>query len=201
VKTALGIMTGVFLGGIIVFVGLITTLRFFGPFQASQDDASGIAVMPSPGPIILISPTPVISTVTGYSPSPAIAAPVTSAPVIRRIPAEKINVKFGLSITGVSGSGFSRTVSARITNSGANAAHNTNIKVEAYYQGSRVKLGGKDYIQQNLGTLRAGETRQVEATLSFNITDGTRILKNGVEFVITLSSDENTQFLNYHYTP
>jgi hypothetical protein len=199
-KTTLGIITGVFIGCFLA-IGALAVLRFSGPFQASQEDLSGRPVISSPRPSISFSPPPLSTAVSEHAPSISPMPGSPSPPVSQPSPAENMKVDFGLSISGVSGSGLSREVFARITNTGTGDAHNTSLRVEAFYQGSRVKLGGKDYILQNLGTLKAGESKPVEADVSFNITDGPKIIQNGAEFTITISSDEKTLSLNYHYKP
>jgi hypothetical protein len=207
-NNVVGILTGICLGFVIVLTGLLT-LSSAIPFQASQTSHSGETFAPSPGPTLQIAAAPVVDRSTGQAPS-SIASPVTpspdpSRPVKSQLPPDSTAVQnrvvFDLSITGVSGSGFSRIVFARITNTGTADAHNASILVEAFYQGSKVKLAGKDNILISLGTLKAGENRTVQADLSFNIADSARINKNGVDFVITLKSDENQQSLKYNYIP
>jgi hypothetical protein len=200
-KTILGIISGVFIGCMLAFSAL-AVFRFSGPFQASQEELSGKPEVSSPGPSISISPLPLEISANEYPSSPVSPLPVPlSSAVSQPAPAETKKVDFGLAISGVSGSGLARKVSARITNTGTSDAHNTSLKVEAYSQGSRVKLGGKEYILQNLGTLKAGESQPVEADISFNITEGPRILKDGADFVITISSNEKILSLNYNYKP
>jgi hypothetical protein len=203
-KTVLGVVTGVFLGCIIVFAGL-SVLLFWGPFRTGQASPSLAVAAPSTLPTLLVSALPAVSPSAPYTPpaapEPAALPPAATVPLKSPPAAVKPVVLFDLSITAVSGSGFSRLVFARITNLGTADAHHASIKVEAFYQGSRVKIGGKDYFLQDLGTLKAGAFQAVQADLSFPITDISRINKNGVDFVVTLGSDEHRQSLQYHYQP
>lgn len=52
---------------------------------------------------------------------------------------------FSLLITGVTGSGLSRTVTADITNNGTDAANNVSAKIEVFSGGSRVQVNGQDF--------------------------------------------------------
>jgi hypothetical protein len=210
-KAVSGIIAGVFLG-IVIAGALISVLVFLGPLDFSPAALSAGAAAP-------VTETPP-TTVKDAPPSPSAASPaaasqapvpsstlkrppssVVSVPGTSPAPEIKKTVDFSLEISGVSGSGYSRRVSSRLTNRGKADAHNSAVKVEAYYQGSKIKLGGKDYILQSLGTLTAGASQAIDTDLKFSIPDGTKILKNGVDFVITITSDEKSVKINYHYQP
>ncbi len=202
-KSALGIATGVVLG-LAVVVSVFFALLSSHPFQANPGQPPVETTLPSPATLPLtVAAVTLPSTVATASPSPpeSQTSPVAVSPAPTRTPLKPPAVSFSLSISSMTGSGFSRTVSAVIKNTGSADAHNTGLKVEAFYQGSKVKLGGQDSIQQTLGTLKAGESRPLQAVLSFSLTDGARILENGARFVITISSDEKTQTLDYSFTP
>ncbi len=132
---------------------------------------------------------------TQHSTITAVTAENTPAPPVIN------NVKLTLEITSISGGGFSRTVSARITNAGTADAHNVWGKIEAFYQGTMIKLSGKDYIQKDIGLLAAGNSITTEVTLSFSIIDGIKISQNGVRLVLNVFSDEFTQTFYYDYAP
>ena len=115
------------------------------------------------------------------------------------MPAAATGVDFDLAITGISGSGLSRTVAAQITNLGTADAHNVWGKAEAFSDGSRIKLSGKEYLRVDVGTLKAGESTVKETTLSFSITDGLKIAQKGVLLELTVFSDEGTETFSYDY--
>jgi hypothetical protein len=204
-KTAIGIAGGVLLGCLLVFSGLIA-LKTWGPFQASAKKlAAEDSFTLSPVPSLLLSPVPVegasARTTASPSSSPPPTSPSSPTKSLGQTRTVTTFVNFDLSLTGASGSALSRQVSARLNNTGTGDAHNTSIKIEAVYQGTRLKLGGKDFLLQNLGTLNAGQNRTIQADLSFNISDGSKINKNGVDFVVTLASDEYQKTLEYNYKP
>ncbi len=114
---------------------------------------------------------------------------------------ERYNVEFEFNITGVSGEGLSRTISAQLTNSGTDDAHNVWAKVEVFSQDSRIKLSGEDFLRVDFGTLKGGTAVTKEVNIKFGIMDGLKISQNGARFVLTVNSDENTQELYYDYQP
>jgi hypothetical protein len=210
-KAVSGIIIGVFLGIVIICI-LIAVLVFYGPLKFDRNIVTEKTAAAAPftktpySPAVETPPSPSASSVvTTPSPAapaaPASSSPTTSVPQTSPAPEIKKTVDFSLQIIGVSGSGYSRRVSSRLANTGTADAHNTAVKVEAYYQGSKIKLGGQEYILQNLGIINAGISQTVETDLKFSIADGTKILKNGVDFVITITSDEKSTSLNYHYKP
>jgi len=111
------------------------------------------------------------------------------------------NVKFALEITSINGGDFSRSVSAQLTNVGTADAHNVWGKIEAYYQGIRIKLSGQDYVRKDIGLLAARNSVTTDVTLSFSIIDAIKISQNGVRLVLTVFSDEFTQTFYYDYMP
>ncbi|OGN87213.1 MAG: hypothetical protein A2Z74_06380 [Chloroflexi bacterium RBG_13_46_9] len=111
------------------------------------------------------------------------------------------NVTFALEIISISGGGFSRSVSARLTNVGTADAHNVWGKIEAFYQSKKINLSGRDYVQKDIGLLAAGNSITTNVTLSFSIIDAIKISQNGVRLVLTVFSDEFTQIFYYDYAP
>ncbi len=116
-------------------------------------------------------------------------------------PSTPMDVKFGFTVTEISGSGLSRTISAQLSNTGTNDAHNVSAKVEVFSQDSRVKLGGKESLSVDIGTLKASATVTKQVTLEFSVFDGLKIQQNGAKFVLTVYSDEKTETLYYDYSP
>ena len=111
------------------------------------------------------------------------------------------NVVFKFDVTGISGDGLSRTISAQLTNTGTDDAHNVWAKVEVFSQESRIKMGGKDFLRVDIGMLKGGTSVTKEVNIEFGILDGVKILQNGARFVLTVNSDESTQELYYDYQP
>ncbi|MFC2013810.1 hypothetical protein ACFLU8_02890 [Chloroflexota bacterium] len=158
---------------IIIIVGLMTG---FIPLQSevSLVDETQLSPIPSSNPS---SPTPSIP------------------------PSQNGEVKFEFAVTDISGSGLSRTITAQVTNTGDIDAHNVWGKVEVFSQGSMIKLGSKEFLRIDIGTITYGGTATTEVTLSFGLTDGLKILQNGATFVLTIYSDELTETFSYDYSP
>ncbi|MBI2957491.1 MAG: hypothetical protein HYY32_01490 [Chloroflexi bacterium] len=135
----------------------------------------------------LPAPTPI-----GVPPPAVTGAPATA-------PAPK--VAFTLTLGNVSQSGLSANVTATLTNNGAADAHNVWAKVEAFAQGSRVKVNGADYLRVDVGELKAKSAVTRQVTLSFSIFDAAKLVQNGGRFVLTVNSDEATQPFSYDYKP
>lgn len=106
-----------------------------------------------------------------------------------------------MAVTEVSGTGFTRTVTAKVTNTGNVDAHNAWGKVEVFSQGQRIKLSGQDSARVDVGTIKAGVTATAQVTLSFGLADGLKIQQNGADVQFTINSDEGTQTLTYQYQP
>lgn len=111
------------------------------------------------------------------------------------------DVRFQFAVSDISGSGLSRTGTSQLSNTGSSDAHNVWAKVEVFCQGSRVKVSGQDYLKEDIGILKAGETVTREVTLSFSVFDGLKISNNGARFILTVYSDEHTETLSYDYQP
>ena len=161
----------------IVMAGLITGLI---PIQSEVSPVD--EMQPSPIPSPLPSPNPA-------SPTPSIS------------PSQNGEVKFELAVIDISGSGLSRTITAQVTNTGNTDAHNVWGKVQVFSQDSLIKLGGKEFLRVDVGTIATGDTLTTEPTLSFGLTDGLKISQNGVTVVLTIYSDELTETFSYEYSP
>jgi len=111
------------------------------------------------------------------------------------------NIVFEFAVTGISGNGLSRTISAQLTNTGTDDAHNVWAKVEVSSQDSRIRLSGEDFLRVDIGMLKGGTAVTKEVNIEFGILDGVKISQNGARFVLTVNSDENTQELYYDYQP
>lgn len=152
--------------------------------------------------VVLVIVVSVLGFILGYIPWPTQHSTITDV-TTENTPAIPVvdNVKFALEITSISGGSFSRSVSARLTNVGTADAHNVWGKIEAFYQGTKINLSGRDYIQKDIGLLAAGNSITTDVTLSFSIIDAIKISQNGVRLVLTVFSEEFTQTFYYDYTP
>ncbi len=165
---------------------------------------SGVAYMFNLIPWPLAASTPPSSPpqdIIETDPNPAPTFISTPIPSLSPSPSTTNNITFDFVITNISGSGFSRTIIAQLTNRGSTAAHNVWAKIEASSGESKVKLSGQDYLREDIGTLKAGEIIGKQVTLNFAITDGVKIMQKGVHLELTILSDEYTQTFSYDYTP
>lgn len=175
---------------VVALIGLAAAY-FLGAFKTGAPPASTpplttAAVLPaSPSHSPTFSPPPYLTITPTTPPSPSATA----------------NVTFGLAITGITGSGFSRTVTADISNSGTTDAHNITAKVEVFSAGSRIQISGKDYLTVDIGTLKAGMSVTKQVAMDFGMFDGIKMQQNGAQFVLTVTSDEKTQTFNYDFKP
>ncbi len=186
---------------IIIIAAIVVSYFAFG-YLPREPAASGNGGGTFPPPTTPSSPTTSTSPGTPSSPKPppTQAATTKPAPPPTPTPAAK-TVAFEVAITDVTGSGFSRTVTAQMKNAGQADAHNTWVKVEVFAGTSKVKLGGEDYLRIDLGTVGAGQTLERQVTLSFSLMDGLKLSQSGATFKLTITSDEHTDTLTYDYTP
>ena len=109
--------------------------------------------------------------------------------------------EFGFTLDKISGSGLSRTVTARLSNLGPDDAHNVWGTLEGFSGKARIKLSGSQSIRIDVGTLKGGATVTRQLTLRFGLSDGLKILQNGARFILTVYSDEHSQAIPYDYQP
>jgi hypothetical protein len=150
---------------------------------------------PSPVPSSTQVPSPSSVPPSTPIPSPSLPAPASLPPT------QNVDVRFEFAVTDISGTGFSRTITAEITNTGNTDAHNVWGRVQVFSGDSLIKLDGKEFLRVDVGTIKAGETVTAEVTLSFGFTDGLKISRNGAEFVLNIYSDEFTDTFSYNYSP
>ena len=108
---------------------------------------------------------------------------------------------FEVKLTDITGSGTSREVTAHLTNSSKGDVHNVKAKVEGFCQDSRLKVCGKDCIEEDLGDIKAGETVSKRSKVQLGFLDCLKIAKNGARLVVTITSDESTQSFNFDHNP
>ncbi len=148
-------------------------------------------------------------TIEGPMKAPSVPEPTTPTPAPAPSPAPSPSqptptgskVEFEFAVTGVSGSGFSRIISAQLKNIGTDDAHNVWAKVEVFSQESRIKLSGEDFLRVDVGLLKSGADVTKQVPIEFSLMDGLKISQNGARFVLTMNSDEKTQELYYDYQP
>jgi hypothetical protein len=169
---------------LLVLAFAVVAIYFLGllPLSSEKGGEEESISVPPPTP-----PTP---------PPPAPVTPPSSPP-----PPAVHDVKFEFLITDISGSGLSRTVTAEVTNTGSDDAHNCWAKTEVFSKESRIKIGGEAYLRENIGTIKAGTAVTRRITLEFSAFDGLKISQNGARFELTISSDEHTQTFSYDYQP
>lgn len=148
-----------------------------------------------------VTPAPGQTTEPASAPAPGLTTETATDPTSSPAPSTEGDVKFAFEVTDISGSGLSRTVTAKLTNTGSAEAHNVWAKTEAFSQGSRIKLSGKEYLRTDIGSMPAGESVTTEVTLSFSVMDGLKISQNGVTLTLTIYSDEYTEIFSYDYMP
>jgi hypothetical protein len=191
-KTTLGVILGVIAGIIVLTIAVvILALTFVMPAFTEYSNQSTTA--PITGYDTFIPP----STSTSSQTPPS----STQNPVSTSMTTTANDVKFTLNILDVSGADLSRTVTAELLNTGSIDATNCWVKIEVFSSGSRIKIDGEDYLRVDLGTLKAGEPSVTQVQMSFSVFDAPRMIKNGVNFNITLYSDQKTQTFSYDYQP
>ncbi|MBI2832264.1 MAG: hypothetical protein HYX79_08415 [Chloroflexi bacterium] len=190
------------IGAVIIIAVLAIAVSFtvrLSPGQPSQN--GGVTRTPPPAsPLPAVTPTTVPLPAPKPAPTPAPTPGPTPAPVPTQPPPTGSNVAFDLVITGVSGSGLSRTVTARVTNNGNAVAHNVWAKMEVASKGTKIQLSGQDYLRVEIGTLAAGASVNKEVTFNVSLSDGFSIMQNGATANLTLFSDEKTQAFSYDFT-
>lgn len=195
---------------VFLIVGGVYTFGFYLPRKiASFDGGPPPVYSPTspPKPSQTIPPLSPTQTPTSRPTSAPAASPSARATptVLASTPPPTSNPspagQFDVSIASITGSGLSRTITAKIKNTGARDVHNAWVKLEAFSQGTRVSLSNSDYLRVDIGTLPAGTTVTKQADLQIGLMDGLRIAQNGAQFVLTITSDEASQTSNYDFKP
>jgi hypothetical protein len=185
-KTTLGIILGVILG-FLVLMAIVALLVFMYIIPA----VSQTSITSFPAPSITYSPAP----------NSATPVPTVSKPSPTTTTSTGNDVNFVLNINSVSGTDFSRRISAELINTGTNNAQNTWVKVEVFSGGNKIKIKGEDFLRKDIGTLKAGMSTIQQVTLSFSPFDAAKLLLNGAAFNLTICSDQKTQTFSYDYKP
>jgi cytoskeletal protein RodZ len=194
----IGIILGIIIGAIIaalaimiiiVLVVLPMAREVNTPDTSSPAITSTIASSTTPKP----ASSTTAPTSTSTAPKPTGTSPASP----------NANVNFNLIVTGVNTDilSASATIASQVSNTGTADAHNAWAKVEVFQQGNRIQVGGQDYFRYDIGTLKAGETRDVQVTIKFGIMDALKVLQSGATLNLTLTSDEKTQTMSYDYVP
>jgi len=138
---------------------------------------------------------------TASSPAPPATKPPAGSPTVQSPTSGPVDVGFTFFVDAPTGSGLTRTFSAKITNTGKSDAHNVWVKIEATSGGSPIQINGQGSFRVDIGIIKAGETVLKQATLEFGMLDSIKIMQNGAQFTLTVYSDEKTQAFGYNYTP
>jgi hypothetical protein len=202
-KTNLAIILGVALGVIIISTALsvFVIVTFFLPADRSTSSDSTVN---TPSTVNAPSITTSLPRTIAASPSPTYvnSTPAGTQTPVTSSPAANAEVSFNINITGIIEEGLTtRIVTAQLTNTGTADAHNTWVKIEAFSQGSRVKLNNQDFLQEKFDTIKAKQTITREVSISFNLFDAPKLMQNGVTLNLTINSDEKSQSLSYDYRP
>ena len=207
-KIFLGIIIGVILGLLVLGIGLFFEITSLA--HSLNDHSTNTQPTSS---LLTTSPTPIYPTTLPYdlpskpvtSPTlPPVPAPVSSP---AGLPSPAINppqnsVIFDLNFPYFNISGpTSATINVQIANTGSSDAHNVFGKVEIYYQGSVIKIGGQDYLRTDVGTIKAGTNVTTQVILKVSLPDGLKVLANGATLKLTIFSDEKTQTYSYDFKP
>jgi hypothetical protein len=110
-------------------------------------------------------------------------------------------VKFEYEVTNVTGTGFTRTVSAKLKNSGTMDAHNVWVRVSASSGSSVIKMSGQNYLRVDIGTLKAASSVIKQVELSLSLVDALKVSQQGVRMEMTIVSDEYSETVYYDYLP
>ena len=202
-KTILGIVIGVFLG--IIALGI--TIYFLGMSLAHDlenpviSSSTGTSEIPPSSTLTdgFLTPSPFATPKSTISSSSKPSDSRTASPTQTTTPA---SVDFAVDITSVNIAGpTSATITLIITNTGTADAHNVSATVEIFYQGSLVKIAGKNSFNETIGNLPAGSSSTTQATLNVALVDGLKILANGATVNLTVSSSEKARSFSYNFSP
>jgi hypothetical protein len=158
-------------------------------------------------PVITATPLPTTpsQTVASNLPSPTKTMTPSTSPslsptaVNSTTPSPSSDISFN--ILSVEGSGFSRTVTGELTNTGSIDLHNSKLKIEMFSNGKLIKNDSKPYVEKNYDTLKAGAVITDVLAIKLSLVDGVTVQQNGVTFTLIFSSDEKTQTFKYDFQP
>ena len=169
-------------------------VAYFSGWFSSSTQGTGTVSTPAPidGPGATTETTR--PTQTAQTPAAATTATPTT-------PEEVPYVEFDFLITDISGSGLTRTVTARVSNTGNEDAHNVRGVVRVLQGDSVIRINGEDSLTVEVGTLPAGSAVTVEQTIKFGLLDGLKIQNSGAEFSVTVYSDEAKRSFSEFYQP
>ena len=193
-----GIIIGVLIGVVILGVVVIAlTVLMILPATRSVSSAGNILPVPSIT-FETAAPAPVTSS-PAVTPLRTSSAPHTISTSPAGKPAAAVN--FSPRIVSIDGDDLTRTIKAQLANTGTADAHNVRARVEVYSQRTRIKINGRDYLEESLGTIRAGAVVDIEKTVTVSVMDSLKVLRDGASVRITVFSDEKNQSISYDYGP
>jgi hypothetical protein len=191
-----GIIIGV-IAGIVITVVAAVIIVFLLVLPATRNASLSI-----------VTTTPTATSASTGVPGAATSSPTvhSSTGVLETSPAQTpfttANVNFSVNVPSFNISlPSSVNITAQLTNTGTDDAHNVAVTIQVYSQGSPIKISGQDQLTVSLGTIKAGQTVTQQEQLSFGLLDGLKVLQSGATIDLTLTSDEKTETLTYNYQP
>jgi hypothetical protein len=181
-----------------VIIAVVAVLAGAAYFSGWFSSSAGTGSVSTPKPVAAQPAPTTTAPATTPAGQPTATAGATSAPATTTTAPF---VKFDFVIGDISGSGFTRTVTAEVSNLGNEDAHHVTGEVQVTQGGSVVKINGEPSLTVQIGTLPAGTTVTVQQDIKFGLLDGLKIQNNGAEFTITLRSDEATATFSQFYQP
>lgn len=179
------VLLGFFL---LVLVGVGAVVYGMGPWRTAKapapHPAQRVPLFPTPLPTPTPSPTPPATPTRAPIPTPLLGSPTpTLTPVLPRLEVH---------ILDISGSGFTRRVTARLVNTGNGAATGVYTLAEFFAGDTRVKVNGQNALRIDIGRVETGQTIQREVEIGFSLLDGLRLQRSGGRAVLTVYADQGT---------
>ncbi len=179
----------------LIFV-LVVVVVAVGHFSGWFSSSAGPGSVSTPTPIAT-QPAPTTQTAepTSTAPTPSAAQPTSTTTAVAPF------VQFDFFIADISGSGFTRTVTAQVSNLGNEDAHNVYGEVTVTQGDSTIKINGGQSLIVQIGALPAGTSVTAQQDIKFGLVDGLKIQNSGATFTITIHADEATATFTQFYQP
>jgi hypothetical protein len=198
-KLALGIVTGLILGVLVLGGGTaFAVINNVIPAIQNALETNNTQSQPT------ATSNPTTSQTLPNSPV-STSIPTTTIPLQGDLSGNSFQISDGqislqVSIVGIEGTGFTRTVTGKVVNTGKVTLHDTQLKVELFSNGKQLNFNNGQPWQKSYGTLAVGAsmTDKISATLS--LFDVPNASKYGIDIHLTFSSTEKSQTLIYHYS-
>jgi len=125
----------------------------------------------------------------------------TVSPTPTPPPTRTADVRFEFAVSGVTGSGLTRTITAQLTNSGTADAHNVWVKAEAFYARGTRQAEWPGLLARRRRDRQVGRNRDTRNHGEYWRPGRAQGHAERATFTLTVYSDEATQALNYEYRP